>query len=340
VRMESLAFGGDGVARHEGRVVFVPFTAPGELVEIRILHDKKNFVRAEVVRVVEPAPGRVEPRCPVFGRCGGCQYQHLAYDTQVSAKSSQVRETLQRLGGVSPDLVAAVVPSPAPWSYRNRISVHVEQGQVGFRGLDNRSLVEVSRCHIASDAVNAKLAALRSAPGRDGTYSLREDGVNPQGFAQCNAGAAALLRECAVRAAGQGERLFEGFCGSGFFTELLASAFREIAACDSDERLIRQAPRLPGVRWHCLLAELLYHKEAAPVVFLDPPRDGLPEAMTEAILRKPPTRLVYVSCNPATLARDAKRLAQSLRVVSVTPFDLFPQTAHIECVAVLELGRG
>ncbi len=335
LEVTGVAFGGDGIARHEGRVVFVPLTAPGDIVDARVVEERKGFLRAEVEAVITPSPDRGEPACRHFGRCGGCCYQHIRYPAQLAIKERQVRETLARIGKIADPPVAAIVPSPEPYGYRNRIAVHAGGGVVGFWSRDGATLVDVERCPIASDGVNARLAELRARAPSEGHFSLREAGLPRSGFAQSNRFLRAALRDTVARAlAPGGERLFEGFCGSGFFTEVLAGIFGTIEACDVDARLLRDVPKLPNITWRQGTAEEWLARTRAEAVLLDPPREGLSRGVIEALLKRTPGRLVYVSCDPSTLARDAARLAGALRLESVQPIDLFPQTAQIECVAV------
>lgn len=340
LEITDVAFGGDGVARHEGRVVFIPLTAPGDTVEARVVSERKGFLRAEVERVLTPSPDREEPGCRHFGRCGGCCYQHMRYEAQLAMKQRQVREALARIGKIPDARVEPIVPSPQPYGYRNRIAVHAAGGVVGFWSRDGATLVDVERCPIASDEVNSRLGDLRERVPSEGHFSLRERGLPRSGFAQSNRFLRDALRDAVAAAlAPGGESLFEGFCGSGFFTVALAESFREVEACDVDARLLRDAPRSPNITWRCGSAEEWLVRSKADAVLLDPPREGLSRGVIDALVKRSPARLVYVSCDPATLARDAARLAGALRLESVRPIDLFPQTAQIECVAVFR-GRG
>src|SRR5947208_1612920 len=131
LKIEDIAFGGKGVARENGKAVFVPFTIEGELVSAKITRDKKQFAEAEIVDLREGSPHRVEPPCPYFGRCGGCAYQHIDYAHQLGIKAGQVRNVLQRIGKLKDVPMRPIVPSPREYAYRNRITVHAENGTIG-----------------------------------------------------------------------------------------------------------------------------------------------------------------------------------------------------------------
>ena len=138
------AYGGAGIARHEGRVVFVPFTIPGETVRARVAKTTRSWMTAHVTEIIAPSPDRVPPPCPVFGRCGGCAYQHVAYPRQLEIKTHQVAEALRRIGKFTDPPVETARPSPLAYAYRNRITVHVAPPLVGFRGTEPREVVDVA----------------------------------------------------------------------------------------------------------------------------------------------------------------------------------------------------
>jgi 23S rRNA (uracil1939-C5)-methyltransferase len=344
VTIEKIIFGGDGLSRTpEGFVIFVPFTAEGERVRVRITERKKNHARAEVLEVVEASAGRETPPCPYYGRCGGCQYQHLTYAEECRLKEAQVREAFAR-AGVEAE-VRPLVASPQPYRYRNRITVHAEGGKIGFRSVNGRELVDIRTCLLARDEVNGALGKLRADAPPEGHYSLRDATVPPSGFFQANHDLREPLRELiAASLPPKGGTLLEGYCGGGFFTEMVAGRFERVVAVDNDPRTLRDAQRLglKNVEWFegdaaQALAEELRARSGRDVsVLVDPPREGLPVRLTEALCLDPAAHLTYVSCDPATLARDARMLSRPYRLVRVEPIDLFPRTAQIECVSVWE----
>src|ERR1051325_6861723 len=152
--IEDVAFGGKGVAREQGKAVFVPYTIEGELVLAEIVREKKQFAEAELVEVKKSSPHRVASECPYFGRCGGCAYQHMDYQHQLEIKSRQVRDALQRIGNFRDVAIRPMMPSPRPYAYRNRITVHAQDGVVGFFQRDSHHIVDIERCPISRDEVN------------------------------------------------------------------------------------------------------------------------------------------------------------------------------------------
>ena len=344
VTVEKVVFGGDGLARTPGGfILFIPFAAPGELVRIRVVERKAHHARTELLEVLAPSMERVAAPCPYYAHCGGCQYQHLTYHEECRLKEQQVYEAFTRVGKMREPTILPIIPSPDDYGYRNRVTVHAEEGRVGFRGIDGRELVDIRACLIARPEVNAELALLRAGQPADGHYSLRDASVPESGFFQVNH----LLRDrlralAALSLPAAAAVLLEGYCGGGFFTGAVADRFREVIAVDNDPRTLLDARRLnlPNVQWHhgdaaVVLAEELRARTGQDLaVLLDPPREGLPVRLVEALTLDPVSHLTYISCNPSTLARDSRALASRYELISVQPIDCFPRTAQIECVSV------
>lgn len=381
--IESLAAGGDGVGRAAGgQVVFVPLAAPGDRVRVRLVEEKPRFARGEIEALLAPGPGRAEPRCPVFGVCGGCAWQHLDYAVQVEAKCAIVRDALERIAGLAELPPFALTPSPAPYGYRGRARVSVERGAVGFRRRRSHALCAVTGCPLLAPPLDAALAKLAAAPpkpagewelalGEGGAVRVvplagRRDGqpaerlvlragrerlgLSPGVFAQANALLLDALADAVLAAAGAGASALELYAGAGFFTLGLARRFERVVAVESDPAAARDLAcnataaagggprrvRVVEARVEPWLAAGEALALAPEVVVLDPPRGGVGSAAAEALARLPARRLVHLSCDPATLARDVAVLVErGWRLASLHAFDLFPQTPHVETLAVL-----
>src|SRR5215470_8437135 len=165
-----IAFGGEGVARADDFVVFVPFVATGEEVEVEITEVKKQFGRAKLLRVLSPSPERVAPPCRYFGACGGCQYQHLRYETQLRIKHKQIVDLFQRVGGFDGQVIRPVVPCPQPYGYRNRIMIRSQWNKpeqrlnIGFVRQDCGLVEDIFECKIAEPAINEQIQKVRAHP--------------------------------------------------------------------------------------------------------------------------------------------------------------------------------
>lgn len=367
-----IAFGGEGVARLEGMVVFVPFVLTGEEVELEITEVKKQHARARLVRVLRAAPERTEPACVYFGECGGCQYQHVQYPTQLLLKHKQVADLIERIGGFPRHLVQPVIPCPQPYGYRNRLMLRSQwnkriQGlHVGFLRAADRLVVDIESCAIAEPALNEELRRIRAKPPARGGLKMvlrlaPEDWEVPaDSFFQNNflllpklvGVVESCLKDCGSR------HLVDAYCGVGFFALSLACAVDSFVGVEIDRPGI-QAARRNATRRKILNGEFvlgatedilpdLVRRFSADrtTVVLDPPRRGCAPSSLEQLRKLGPAQIIHISCYPATLARDLKLLCQDgvYELRQVVPLDMFPQTQHVECVADLRVctdgGRG
>jgi tRNA/tmRNA/rRNA uracil-C5-methylase (TrmA/RlmC/RlmD family) len=358
-----IAFGGEGVARQENFVVFVPFVAPGEVVEVEVTEVRKRFARARLVRVVSRSTERVQPRCPYFGDCGGCQYQHLDYLAQLRLKHKQAAELFQRIGGCDPRLIAPVIECPQPYGYRNRIMIRSQwdkfkQGlNIGFIRADNRLVVDVEECLIAEPALNEQIKQVRAHPPPRGgikvVLRIPPAGweVPPDSFFQNNFFLLPKLTEVIgdrLRQAGT-RHLVDAFCGVGFFGIELGDQVDTFVGVELDGLAIKAARRNATARGRGngefvagkaeeLLPEVLRRFAAdQTTVLLDPPRKGCQPETLKMLREQQPAQVIYVSCHPATMARDLNVLCAEgvFELAQVVPLDMFPQTLHIESVADL-----
>lgn len=446
ITIEKLVPGGDGLARHEGKVVFVPMALPGEKARVRLVESKKDFARATVLEILEPSPDRVEPGCKVFGRCGGCDWQHMDYPAQLRHKVALVQDALRRTGGI--EFPGLAIESGKPWRYRNRVQIHRGPGgEGGFLARTSHAVVPVLSCPVSHPAFDLLFpappkpspagTAAGHAAGSGGTdafqgppgrrYSAWTHATTDAG-AQGNAGEQFLISQepgatgpgLLLTAAGgdaadggaapnggtfpfsrassrpvpeylgprvdgtQGvitatvlgrpirfdlrcffqsnlemtERLIpwalEGlagrealdlYCGVGLFGAFLKDRFDRVLAVEENPIALEYALGNIGDTGEFMRGrvEELLKEERGPfasgrpdAVVVDPPRDGLDAAVKEYLIAKKPPRLVYVSCNPVTLARDLKTLvAGGFRLDDLRLFDFYPQTAHVESVAKL-----
>jgi 23S rRNA (uracil1939-C5)-methyltransferase len=344
LEITDVAFGGNGVARHEGKVYFVPFTIPGEKVIARVVREKKRFGEAELISVTQSSPDRVTSQCPYFARCGGCSYQHIAYARQLEIKTRQVAEVLRRVGRLSQIPMREIIPALSPYGYRNRIRVHRAAGITGFFAHGAQALIDIEQCPISMPEVNAALRRLRMSPVGDGDYSLRAPGGGGPFFEQTNAQVARAMVDFVAGSIRRGQTLLvDAFCGSGLFASQLAESFAETIGIEQNEFAIAQARRHAGARERYIagtveehLGDILQaHDPNRTTVLLDPPATGVSARLLDILAGTPVSELVYVSCNPATLARDLAGLAGAFQLTSVTPVDMFPQTAEIEVIAFL-----
>ena len=355
LKIEDIAFGGKGVAREQGKAVFVPYTIEREVVSAEIVREKKQFAEAELVDIKESSPNRVAPQCRYFGRCGGCAYQHIDYEHQLAIKWRQVRDALQRIGKLEDVPMRPIIPSPRQYACRNRITVHALDGVIGFFRRDSHRLIGIESCPISREEVNHALAELREQKHvRDGHYTLRA-ASEPRIFSQVNDEVAQLLRDLIVDLVPPNqELLIDAYCGAGFFAKALLDKFERVIGIDWDRFAIAAAKKNASEKETYIAGDVdaeltrsdpesfrgrggapLLGSRRSLTIIIDPPATGLSEGVRAAIMDLAPETLIYVSCNPPTLARDLKNLHEKFAIESVTPLDMFPQTAEIEVLAHL-----
>jgi len=350
--IESLAAGGDGVARADGLAVFVPRSAPGDRVRARVTDSRPRFARAEIVEVLAPGPARREPPCPYYGRCGGCDWLHLDEAEQLRARAAIAREALARIGGIAALPELELVASPRALGYRARARVAYEPGRVGFRSRGSREVVDVERCAVLEPAAQSALDALRRAPPRgSGERELRgRDALEvggrrlslpPGAFFQANAALWERWLATVLELCGSGARAVELYCGIGFYTAGLVERFARVVALEGEAVAAAAAARnAPGAEIVSEAAERWAPRELAKrapeLVLLNPPRPGCHRKVSDALAACGAKRVVYVSCEAATLARDLARLGARFRVARLVLLDALPQTHHVELVARLE----
>lgn len=428
--IESLGYRGEGVARIDRVPVFVSGALPGERVRAHVLLVKKDFAVAKLTEVVAPSPRRVAPVCPYFGKCGGCDLQHLAYGAQLDFKRDHVRDTLRKIARQNAE-VAPCVPSAAVYGYRNKLSLPVRRGRdgnaaVGLFAYNSHRVVEIDDCPLQTERIRAVIPDLRALAARFSPYDeergvgvlrhlvVRDLGgrlsltavatrdiasqlakacaelgvaadelwlnintsqgnaimgdrtvliggrqelhtvmglptsVHPKGFLQVNAGVANALYGALLAKAQElaPTKIVDAYSGGGTLTALLAVCAREVvgveiepaASAAADELAARL--QLTNVRNICgdcaaVLPSLISGADERTLILLDPPRGGCDRAVTAAVNDCDARDVLYVSCNPATLARDLA-LLDNYTVLSVTPYDMFPQTCHVETLVCLQ----
>jgi 23S rRNA (uracil1939-C5)-methyltransferase len=387
--ISDVAFGGDGVGKKDGLVIFVPFTVDGDEVEVKITEVRKRYARGRIVRITVPSHHRVTPLCRYYARCGGCRMQHISYAHQLELKQRQVAETFRRIAEISLPPLATVIASPRPYGYRGKAEFHLDNGRgeprkVGLMALASNDLVEIERCEIVDESINRKYRSFREAL-RGGRLHLRDDrliiwsdeqdepptevsiesrkfmevtriigrkriSVPYRGFFQANISLIRELVEQVLTMSGLSgrETVIDAYGGAGLFSLFLGALAGRIFGIEGDREAARcatlnlrreglvQAECFNGDVADILRDEFLPRGLKADVVVLDPPRDGCGGGVIDAVAAIRPERIVYVSCNPTTQARDVRLLSEyGYTLRHLQPLDMFPQTAHIEVVAVL-----
>lgn len=377
LRVNDLSRGGNGVARDGRRVIFLPFTMKDDVVTARIISEDKRFATAEVVEIVEPSPDRVSPRCSVFGKCGGCTWQHVPYGQQWQTKRDGVHNALSRASVTLEGVPLQEFPATNPWNYRNRIQLRAEAGTLGYYARGSKDLVNIERCEIAREELNSLLPGLRleaeerakrleSTKSGDVAPELKvEVEVLPDGsvrkvwnerhgslgFRQVNDEQNEKLRKYVREALTDDAHVFDLYGGSGNFTYADADRYARVECVDlgSPEGGLPDQPenfrfyKSDVGRWLDRRGKDFERGVFSPKgqieVILDPPREGMgaySDRIGDILLHLDATKIIAIGCDADAWGRDLSRfIAAGWKLSSAAVFDLFPQTPHIESVAIL-----
>lgn len=374
-RIYSLAFGGDGVGKVDGKVCFVKGALPGEEVEFRVVKDTGSYTKGELSEIIEMSSDRTQPVCKYYGKCGGCQLQHISYEKELFYKREQIKELVSRIAGKKDVNCLDIVPSPSPYNYRSSVTLHRKGSGWGYYEVNGIDLMAIDSCSIAEDAINGRFNSLfvpeakesatvkadwkgkvwvSDIPGerffRD-RYGDMELFMSPKAFTQANRAVALAIARALGEWIGDADEdtaFFDAYCGIGFYTFLLKQGFglrvgidESRIAIDCAQSTEREYGR-KDVKFYLgntekefvgLFARLKMKKN---VLFLDPPRQGAEKGFLEKIRTiSEISRIYYLSCDPARLARDIKIItgAGGWELGRLQPFDMFPRTKHIETLA-------
>lgn len=398
LKLTIMAHGGAAMGRDEdGRPVFVPYAIPGETIRARLTTEKRHFARAELVEVLEPSPDRVTARCAHFGTCGGCHFQHIAYEAQLAAKQTVVADQLQRIGGFDAVTVRPIPPNPTPWEYRMDVSLSpVPGGGLGFWSPRERQVIPIASCPLIHPRLQAlwqdfdlELPGLRKLTLRLGDdeallAALEVDGVEPPQLAadfpvsvalvlpdktavsligdnyvmgrvkgrdfrvspgcffQPNLAGAEQLVDAVLNYANLtgSETVLDVYSGVGLLTAFLAEKAAQVTAVElNPDAVADTAVNLNEFNninlYEGLAEEILSWLDVAPDVVVVNPDGGMETAVIEAIAAISPPRLIIVSNDLPSLARDGKKLAQAgYKLIEVQPIDMTPQTFQIDAASL------
>ncbi|MFA6915529.1 MAG: methyltransferase [Parachlamydiales bacterium] len=403
-KVAAWAFGGAGILRHEGLAVFVPYSCVGDIIECSLTKKKKNFAEGTLLKIISPSPQRIQPLCPVYTRCGGCQLQHVSYPEQLAYKQQTVIDALTRIGKFSQPLVYPTVPAPVRWQYRRHITLHLSQGKLGYLENDNTALIEPSACllfsedetlfpylrklfnkspdgrvtlikstdkllmdaHFASEFSSELVEEISHSPffsgGRlrsatqENTFGSIEGSLTYEDLTfSFHLGAflqnhpeqsAAIYRAlCNEVSPLKPTKIIDLYSGIGITSCLFSQLGASVECIEYSPAAVKAAKanlkKYAQASWNVIEGpvERLLRNLKGPfdLAFVNPPRTGMHPSAIQQLLKHQPEHLFYLSCMPSTLARDLQLLSSRYRLIHCTPFDLFPQTAHVETLARLQL---
>lgn len=399
--VESVSSDGSGVCRIDGVAVFVPYTAAGDEVKIKITKTKKRFAEGVVTEIKKLSPFRAAPDCPAYEQCGGCKLRHIEYEKQLEIKKEIVENAMRRIGSFKDFTLDEIIGMESPARYRNKMIFHAAGGKIGFYSAKSRSVVPIIDCVIGATENAAVIEAVKgfnikelfirkSFSTGEIMVSVSADGIRADDFIAALTNAAANVKSVYVNGENvfgsrtitdtlcgvkfnispesffqinpvQTEALYKKaidyadldgsavvmdiYCGIGTISLCAAKRAKRVIGIEVVERAIADAKEnamLNGIenaeffagKAEKLVPYIIKSGEKPDAAILDPPRSGCDNKTLCAIAEARPSRIVYVSCNPSTLARDARILADmGYGITKASAVDMFPHTAHIETVA-------
>lgn len=385
IHLTGIANGGSAVGRYEGRAVFVSYAIPGEVVRARIIADKGKFITAEAVEILEESSERVTPKCPHFGKCGGCHWQHITYDAQLKLKRQIVEEQMRRIGGFDNLTIYDTVPNSTPWNYRAHSTFHIAANrQLGFISIDNQTVIPLRECHIirpelldlmqhfpANDLSSERTRLQIGSEGQAIAFWMLSDDIpsptkkskfvfyeiygrrfrcTAGSFFQVNLPQAGILIDKMLEYLDLkgSESILELYSGVGMFTAFLAERAKNVTSVEFSLLAVQDAVENLSEFENITIIEGKTEEVLNRLsrgrydsVVLDPPRSGIDLKGLKGLVNLSPEKIVYISCDVATLARDSKKLREGgYQLLFVQPVDMFPQTYHIECIACFQKAKG
>ncbi len=384
VKCEKLDHFGRGMGKVDGKIIFVPDLLPMEEALVRVVSSKKKFMIGEIIDLRLESLYRICPKCP-YEKCG-CALKNLTYEKTLEYKKEKVGNILEKFGNIHIN-ISNIIPSPVIYGYRNKITLKVRNGKLGYFKNNSNDILEIDKCLIASDKINQIIKVIKKEDLSnvhevmirdmdkvmakiDGKLNL--DNIKPlvdsiymndklvygdekiinhildykffvskDSFFQVNNGVTTMLYSKVLEYVGNGDRALDLYCGTGTISLFLSMKFKSVTGIEINKEAIfcanenKKLNGISNVEFICGDANKFASSLKADVIVVDPARAGLMKDGIENILSVRPQRIVYVSCDPVTLARDLKDLSQFYEIKEITLYDMFPWTYHVESVCLL-----
>lgn len=353
---------GRGMARINDKICFIPNTMINEVVKVKIVKEKKNFIEAEVVEYIKTNPDRIDNLCPYYKTCGGCDILHIPYKEQLKYKYNKVINIMNRY--LKEDInIKNIVASDKQFNYRNKVTLQVDKKKIGFYSKKSNIITPIKKCILLDDSLNDYIKTIESPKNK---IVLRTNGkdildnfndkiiknignkkylVSLESFFQINDNVTYKMYEKVkeyVRATKE-DYILDLYCGTGTIGIYLSDTCKKLLGVEINKQAIKDANKnkelnnIDNIEFIADDVSKIINKInfKPTIVVVDPPRAGLDEKTIKEIIKMSPQRLVYVSCDPMTLARDLNILKYYFNIEEITPFDMFPNTYHVECVCAL-----
>lgn len=347
--------GGRGLARYEGLVIFVPFSAPLDQLEVEIVKRHKSYAEAKIISIEKESPIRIKPHCPYFEKCGGCNLQMMSVEAQEKSKQSFLIDMATALK-VEKGRVLPLEGSPKSLRYRNRIQLHQKGKEVGYHQKKSNKIINIEDCLIADESLTKKIEELKKenstqrlelALNTENQVVVRKKGSkNPKDlfFSQVNEGVnQKIIQSLTEKFKGLNPKptsILDLYAGSGNLSNTLSETLGsfQVVAVELSSEAVKKGKKLQSkTKFECASVSdfLVANTHKFDLVIIDPPREGLKGVDFKQIFKTQAQNIFYLSCNISTLSRDLENFSEDYEVKSLQGFDMFPQTDHLEVLAHL-----
>ena len=363
IKVESLDHNGRGIARINNKVTFINNALPNELIDIIITEEKKKYSIASIKKIIEKSENRIEPQCPYYNECGGCNIMHMNYESQINFKKEKVEDILKKYAKIDIDL--KVNKSNKPFNYRNKITLHKEKQKLGYMKRMSNDIINIDNCPLAMETINEYITSINNnniekeiiirtnekgeiiSTLKDETIIMEINELKFQidinSFFQVNNYICAQLFNYVEENLENNNTCLDLYSGVGTLSIIASKKAKKVYAIEINENAHKNS--LVNLKLNNITnvefilgnvnKKIKQIKEKIDVIITDPPRSGMDKITIETILKYKPKKIIYISCNPITLARDLNTLTESYYIEKCAIFDMFPNTYHVECVCVL-----
>ncbi len=363
VKIEKMDHFGRGIAYVDGKITFIPNALPEEIIEIIITDRKKKYNIGKCVKIIKQSKDRIEAVCPYFNECGGCDLMHMTYIKELNYKCDKVKEILKKYANIETNL--KIIESENREFYRNKITLHYNGVTLGYMKKNSNEIIKISECKIADKNINTYIKSLdnvnkdliiRTDTSGNIISSIKENKmlmkvknfifqIDINSFFQINNNILEKIFDYIYKSINESGISLDLYSGVGTLSILISKKSKKVYGIEVNEFSYKNAlknlelNKINNVEFLCGKVEnkISEIKGKVDLIVIDPPRNGMDEITIKTIKEKLPKQIVYMSCEPMTLARDLKALKESYEIKEITLFDMFPYTRHVECVSLLSL---
>lgn len=368
VTIEKLDHYGRGITRINDKICFVDNALPTEIVEIKNLEEKKKYFQAETEKIIKPSINRITPICPFAKECGGCQLLHMDFASENKWKEQKIKEIMKKFANISENKIQNII-AESPYNYRNKITLHQQKNKVGLYKNKTNEIVEITECALIDKKLNSLINNIKT---KDETIILRIGNktdeiaistdkkkiitsyigdkkyrVSLQSFFQINSKITEKIYEAIKETlkTKEAQNVLDLYCGTGTIGIYVSDVVKKVLGIESYKEAIEDAKenkkmnQVNNITFKLGKVENLTQEitKIYDTVIIDPPRSGLDKKVVDKLLEIIPKNILYVSCDPITLARDLNLLQKKYEIEYIRPYNMFPRTYHVECVCVLKL---